>query len=155
MRSRICLELSSRKPSWPAFLCERAVGRTYGRKRSDQRGCETPCKEGAVHIWGMSDKTSFGENAEGRLRTTIRARVDRPAPLAGRKHAEEADACARRARADALGQPGPGRQGRARWGHEGDGRCEFAAILGERRLFRVRSGLHAGSGMAAFRRQEL
>jgi hypothetical protein len=30
-RSRVCLELGSRKPSWPAFMCERNTGRTYGR----------------------------------------------------------------------------------------------------------------------------
>ena len=34
------------------------TGRTYGRKRSDQRGCKIPCKEGAVHIWRMSEKAT-------------------------------------------------------------------------------------------------
>jgi hypothetical protein len=29
------------------------IGRTYGRKRSDQNTANTPCEEGAVHIWVM------------------------------------------------------------------------------------------------------
>ncbi len=48
---RICLELVSRKPSWPAFLCERqSTGRTYERKRSDPRTAKDLAREGAVHI---------------------------------------------------------------------------------------------------------
>ena len=36
-------------------------GRTYGRKRSDQSTAETPCEEGAVHIWVyVRDDRPFG-----------------------------------------------------------------------------------------------
>ena len=50
-RSHICLELGSRNPSWPAFMCERDnTGRTYERKRSDQTMSKSSCETGAVHI---------------------------------------------------------------------------------------------------------
>jgi hypothetical protein len=38
--SQNCLELVSRKPSWPAFMCDASTGRTYGRKRSDQNAAK-------------------------------------------------------------------------------------------------------------------
>src|SRR3954447_11585078 len=34
------------------------TGRTYGRKRSDQRNCETSCEEGAVRIWNVTYRPS-------------------------------------------------------------------------------------------------
>jgi hypothetical protein len=32
----------------------RRVPSTYGRKRSDQNTANTPCEEGAVHIWAQA-----------------------------------------------------------------------------------------------------
>src|ERR1700733_4003738 len=35
-RSRVCLELGSRKPSWPAFMCERTYRPDIWTQRSEQ-----------------------------------------------------------------------------------------------------------------------
>lgn len=52
-RSPYCLELSSRKPSWPAFMSERTHRPDIWMQTIWSKRCPTPCEEGAVHIWLM------------------------------------------------------------------------------------------------------
>src|SRR3954447_26085567 len=54
LRGRLSVWNSRRGNHLGQHSCASApTGRTYGRKRSGQNTANTPCEEGAVHIWVM------------------------------------------------------------------------------------------------------
>ena len=72
IRSPFCLELLSRKPSWPAFMCERTNRPDIWTQAISSKHCKTPRKEGAVHIC----KITAWRGSEWRSRCLLVQKLD-------------------------------------------------------------------------------
>lgn len=60
-RSLMCLELTSRKPSWPAFMCERNNRPDVWTQAMRSSHLKISCEQGAVHVWAYRSSENSDE----------------------------------------------------------------------------------------------